>query len=197
MDQPRCHALIKISDASIHVFTEKQPDFLKYWMKILELPEYQENFEVDSIHYDSDLQSFVTEANPSVIYINGEGVNSYSGKSPLCPSFDWFSQFFVNRGALYNIINEVKLKKSTEEVELMKNSAAIGCNAHVFVLKNIKPGMTEAHVQTLFRVSYKRIHLTSSSNQDSMTTRPSARILKFAPPEKMVRYSIITPTTRS
>jgi Xaa-Pro aminopeptidase len=35
----------------------------------------------------------------------------------------------------------------------MKNSAQICANAHVFVMKNIKPGMTETHVQTLFRVS--------------------------------------------
>lgn len=170
MDQPRCHALIKVADASVHIFTEKQPDFLKYWMKILELPEYQENFEIDSIHYDSDLESFITEANPSVIYINGEGVNSYSGKSPLCPTFEWFSKFYINRGALYNIINEVKLKKSAEELELMKNSAAVGCNAHVFVMKNVKPGMTETHVQTLFRVSVTASELNLSSNRDFTIT---------------------------
>jgi Xaa-Pro aminopeptidase len=121
-------------------------------MKILELPEYQQDYEIDTIHYDSDLESLLVEANPSVIFINGQGVNSYSGKSPLCPNFDWFSKFYINRSAMYNVINEVKLKKTAEEVALMRNSAEIGCNAHVFVMKNTKPGMTEAHVQTLFRV---------------------------------------------
>lgn len=121
-------------------------------MKILELPEYQDNFEIDSIHYDSDLQTFIKDQNPSILFINGEGINSYSGKGPVEPKFSWFSEFTVNRTALYNIINEVKVRKTQEEVELMKNSAQICANAHVFVMKNIKPGMTETHVQTLFRV---------------------------------------------
>jgi hypothetical protein len=30
-------------------------------MKILELPEYEDNFEIDSIHYDSDIQAFIKE----------------------------------------------------------------------------------------------------------------------------------------
>lgn len=126
---------------------------MKVWMKILELPEYEDNFEIDSIHYESDIQAFVKERNPSVIYINKDGVNSYSGKGPLAADFSWFSDFTINGGALYNIINEVKVTKTAEEIELMKNSAQICANAHVFVMKNIKPGMTETHVQTLFRVS--------------------------------------------
>lgn len=75
VDQPRCHALINVGDGSVHIFTEKQPDFLKFWMKILELPEYQDNFEIDSIHYESDIQAFMKEQDPSVVYITGEGVN--------------------------------------------------------------------------------------------------------------------------
>jgi Xaa-Pro dipeptidase len=144
--------LINVGDGSVHIFTEKQPDFLKYWMKILELPEYEENFEITSVHYDEDLENFVKEESPSVIFIQGSGTNSYSGRSPIAPKFDWFKDFNVNTNALYNIINEVKVKKSDEEVELMKNSAQICSNAHVFVMKNIKPGMSETHVQTLFRV---------------------------------------------
>ena len=146
VDQPRCHALISVSDCSVHIFAEKQPDFLKFWMKILELPEYEENFEIDSVHYDSDIETFVSEKSPSVIYVNGVGENCYSGKGPLCAEFPWFKDFVVNRSALYNVINEVKVRKSEEEVELMRNSAQICANAHVFVMRNIKPGMTETHV---------------------------------------------------
>jgi Xaa-Pro dipeptidase len=62
-------------------------------MKILELSEYHELFEIDSIHYDEDIENFVSQQNPSVIFINKEGVNTYSGKSPLCPNFPWFSKF--------------------------------------------------------------------------------------------------------
>jgi len=117
-------------------------------MKILELPEYEENFEIDSIHYDTDIEAFIKELNPNVLYITGEGINSYSGRGPIFPEFEWFNQYTINRNALYPIINEVKV------TDLMKNSAEICANAHVFVMKNIKPGMNETHVQTLFRVSF-------------------------------------------
>ena len=152
VDQPRCHALINVTDASVHIFTFKQPDSLKFWMKILELEEYEQNYEIDSIHYDEDIEAYIRELNPAQIFIEGEGVNSYSGKGPIPADFAWFSDFVINRRALYNVINEVKLIKSDEEIELMKNSARIAANAHVFIMKNLKPGMTEAHVQTLFRV---------------------------------------------
>jgi Xaa-Pro dipeptidase len=123
-------------------------------MKILELEEYKENFEIDSIHYDSDLLDFVKQQEPAMLFINGEGKNSYSGKGPICPKFDWFSDYQINTADLYNVINETKVIKTEEEVDLMRNTAKVASNAHVFVMKNIKPGMTETHMQTLFRVLF-------------------------------------------
>lgn len=164
-------------------------------MKILELPEYEQDYEIDTVHYDSDLESFLVDVNPSVIFVNGVGVNAYSGKSPLCPKFDWFSKFYINRSAMYNVINEVKLKKTAEEVALMRNSAEIGCNAHVFVLKNTKPGMTECHVQTLFRVRKCDFKLlTSSSNRDSTTMLHLAHMSRFAQLERTEQCFTTTPT---
>lgn len=134
------------------MFAEKMPDVYKFWMKILELEEYNQLYEIDSMRYTEELEKTVEEINPSLIYILGEGTNPYSGRGPLCPEFEWFSNYNVNRASLFNIINECRLFKTRDEINLMKNAAKVGCDAHIFVMKNIKPGMTETHIQTLFRV---------------------------------------------
>lgn len=121
-------------------------------MKILDPEDYEQLFEIDSIHYDSELEQFVNEVDPSLIYIFGNDVNPYSKRSPLAPEFDWFSRFNINTSSLFNIINECRIRKTSDEIELMRNAAKVGCDAHMFVMKKIKPGMNEVHVQTLFRV---------------------------------------------
>ena len=112
-----------------------------------------ERFEIDGIQWLSEMETFVREKNPDSIYVMDQGISPYSGKGPLTPEFDWFCDFEINRGSLYNVVNETRVKKTQEEVDLMKVAAKLGCDAHIFVMKNIKPGLNERHVQTMFRVS--------------------------------------------
>lgn len=152
VDQPECYALISVDTGEVHMFTEKKAEVYKYWMKILELEEYHQLYEIDTMKFNEDLEQSVEELDPSLIYILGEGTNPYSGRGPLCPEFDWFSKYNINNASLFHIINECRLFKTKDEIDLMKNAAKVGCDAHIFIMKNIKPGMTETHIQTLFRV---------------------------------------------
>jgi len=121
-------------------------------MKILELNEYTEKFEIDTMNWLSEIETSVKAQNPNVIYVMDGAVSPYSGVGPLTPEFSWFTDVEINRGALYHVVNETRVKKSPEEIDLMRNAAKIGCDAHKFVMKNIKPGQNEVHVQTMFRV---------------------------------------------
>ena len=168
-------------------------------MKILELEEYHQLYEVDSVNYNNDIEKTIEKFNPSVIYILGEGTNPYSGRGPVCPNFEWFSNYTINRSSLFNVINECKLFKTHEEIELMKNAAKVGCDAHIFVMKNIKPGMNEAHMQTLFRVMFLKlnlfIYLFFSFYHVSLITTLSALMKRSAPLAKTLLYCIMSTIT--
>lgn len=148
IDQPGAYSLIDLKSGNCTVYVPKVPEVTKYWMRVLELDEYL-SYEVDAAKYLSELESDV--ANAESIYILGGGINKYSGVGPLTPEFEWLGKYNVNTTALYPTFNEVKLHKSEEELILLREAARIGSEAHVFVLQNVKPGINESHIQTLFR----------------------------------------------
>src|SRR3990167_2824905 len=150
IDQPDVYTLINIGDGTTRAYIPVIEAFRKYWERIMELEEYAENFELDATHFITDLEKHVSDAKPDTIYVL-DGTNIYSGKGALTAEFDWLKNFTVNTSALYPCVNEVKLKKSPEEIELLREAARIGSEAHVFVLQHAKPGVNESHLQTLFR----------------------------------------------
>lgn len=150
VDQPDVYALINVGDGTTRAYIPVIEAFRKYWERIMELEEYGENFELDETHFLPELEKHISAANPDTIYVL-DGVNIYSGNKALTAQFDWLKNFRVNTTALYPCVNEIKLKKSPEEIELLREAARIGSEAHVFVLQHAKPGINESHLQTLFR----------------------------------------------
>ena len=53
------------------------------------------------------------------------------------------------------LIHEMRLHKTTEEVELMQRASDIAAEAHVLAMKSVKPGMNEYQVESLME-SYMR-----------------------------------------
>lgn len=53
------------------------------------------------------------------------------------------------------ILGEMRLHKTSEEIELMRTAATISAEAHVLAMKKVKPGMNEFQVESLIE-SYMR-----------------------------------------
>ena len=151
VDQEGAFALIDTHTAKLTIYIPKSEETRKFWERVMELEEYYEYFEVDGARFLHELETDLSQAQTSTIYILGGGVNKYSGKGPLAPDFPWFRNFKINNSVLYHVFNEVKLHKSEEEMTLLREAARIGSGAHVYVLQNVKPGINESHIQTIFR----------------------------------------------
>ena len=151
VDQPHCYALISVDNGETHLFAEKQPEVSKVWMTVLEVPDYLQQFEIDHAYYHEDLATKVKELDPKLLIISKGGKNPYSKVGPVYPDFPWMADYYVNGGHLYTILNEIRLRKTDEELVLIREAVKRGVDAHIFVMKNIKPGMNESHMQTLFR----------------------------------------------
>ena len=156
-DQAGAYCLIHISNGDCVIYTPRIEAFRKYWERILEVDEYKERFEVEDSKELEYLEKDLETLSVDTIFILGGGVNKYSGVAPLAPDFAWLSKFKVNNADLYRLYNEVMLKKTDDELTLLKEAARIGSEAHIFVMQNVRPEMNESHIQTLFRF-YCKIH---------------------------------------
>lgn len=186
-DQPGAFSLISIANGDCVIYTPRIEEFRKYWERILEIHEYKENYEIEDSKELEQLEKDLTDSKVDTIYILGGDVNKYSGVGPLAPEFDWFSNFKVNSTDLYRLYNETMLKKSAEEIAMLREAARIGSEAHIFVLQNVKPEINEVHIQTLFRfyckmhgpnvdVPYEEICATDANAAVLHYTHNSARI---------------------
>ena len=149
--QPLAHCLVSIATGECTIYTPKVEEFRKFWEFIMEIEDYTNNFEVEQSKELGTLESDLAEFKPDTIFILGGGINKYSGKGPLAPNFDWLSKFNVNNTDLYFIFNELLVRKTPDEQNLLREAARIGSSAHVFVMQNARPDMNESHIQTLFR----------------------------------------------
>src|SRR6184192_2582860 len=55
-----------------------------------------------------------------------------------------------------SILHEMRVLKSTEEVEIMQRAADIAAEAHVEAMKSVRPGMKEYEVEALIEAVFRR-----------------------------------------
>lgn len=151
VDQPGCYALLNIDTEETRIYIQDIPEAFKVWMKVLDPEDYLRLFEIDSVHLVDDLEQDLLKFKPRMCYLVGGANNPYSGRAPLSPDFPWLSKLPINRKALFPITNELRVRKTKEEIRLLKHSADIASRAHVYTLQNAKVGMTEKNIQSLFR----------------------------------------------
>lgn len=51
---------------------------------------------------------------------------------------------------MHDILVESRVFKNDEEVEILRYAAQITCEAHVNVLRNVKPGQRESQLESFF-----------------------------------------------
>ena len=79
------------------------------------------------------------------------GVNRDSGKVTREAVFNGIGKFKVNNKILYPIISNLRVFKTEVEMEVLRYTNRISSEAHKEVMKNIRPGMKEYQMESLFR----------------------------------------------
>ena len=144
---PDCYGVIDVHSGKSTIFAKEVSTREKVWSFVLDPEDYANKFEIDEAQTSDKLEEFFSKANPSTVYVL-EGINSYCGFSPLRPDFDWLTLYNVNTNALYPLINEARVNKSNDEIELLRQAGELASDGHVFVMQNFKPGMNESHVSS-------------------------------------------------
>ncbi len=80
-----------------------------------------------------------------------KGLNTDSGKITREAVFDGIGKFNVNNEVLHPVIAECRVFKSAAEIEIMRYTNRISSEAHKEVMKNMRPGMKEYQLESIFR----------------------------------------------
>lgn len=80
-----------------------------------------------------------------------KGTNSDSNLETLEATFPGIDRFTVDNSLLHNHIAECRVLKTPQEIEIMRYTNKVSSEAHIEVMKSIRPGMTEYQLESIFK----------------------------------------------
>ncbi|HYV24909.1 MAG TPA: Xaa-Pro aminopeptidase [Pyrinomonadaceae bacterium] len=77
------------------------------------------------------------------------------------------------------ILHEMRVLKSSEEIEIMQRAADIAAEAHVEVMKTVRPGMMEYEVEAMVEAYFRKAGASGSSYTSIVGAGGNATILHY------------------
>jgi Xaa-Pro aminopeptidase len=77
------------------------------------------------------------------------------------------------------ILHEMRVLKSAEEIEIMQRAADIAAEAHVEVMKSVRPGMMEFEVEAMVEAYFRKVGASGSSYTSIVGGGGNATILHY------------------
>ncbi|XP_023340154.1 xaa-Pro dipeptidase [Eurytemora carolleeae] len=114
--------------------------------------EIQERYRVDEVRFTDEipdhLRSLQGSTVPTLLLL--EGPNTDSGKTTRPAAFDGISEFPTDNSILHHEMAELRVIKTKMELEGMRYASKISSEAHMHVMRTIKPGMMEYQAEATF-----------------------------------------------
>lgn len=148
--EPDCYGAIDLRTGNSYIFIPKLPESYAIWMgKLHPCEHFQEKYGVYKVHYVCDIEKVLASLQPDIL-LTLKGLNTDSGKISREAAFDGIGKFKVNNTLLYPEIVECRVIKTPYEIEVLKYANRISSEAHKEVMKQIRPGMKEYQLESIF-----------------------------------------------
>lgn len=150
VDMPGYYGVMQVSSGKSILFMPRLPEEYAVWMGHLYTPdEIKEKYAVDEVFYVDEIVKILSRMEPSVLLTLG-GVNTDSGLVNKAAMFDGISRFEVNDSLLHREISECRVIKTPMEIEVIRYANKISSEAHIQIMKKIRPGMYEYQCEAIF-----------------------------------------------
>lgn len=152
--QPGMKFILDVQTGESTLFYQPQPEEYQAWMTIPTKEQIQEKYKIRTLLM-SDLNSFIQKRNMNVIYIM-EGINPNSGNPVLSAELDFKGELsYLNERIchdqyIYIVLCDTRQIKNEKEKDLLRYIAKISNDAHLELMKSIKPGMNERDMENIF-----------------------------------------------
>jgi Xaa-Pro dipeptidase len=149
--EPDCFGAVVLDEAARSLlFVPRLPEHYAVWMgEIKSLAWFAAHYGVDECHYADEIGAVLGKLTRSLYVLRG--VNSDSGATHAGCEFDGIEKFNVDHAALFAPLVECRVVKSAHEIALMRHVVRVSSDAHVAVMRRVRPGLAEFQVEALFR----------------------------------------------
>eukprot|EP00051_Salpingoeca_urceolata_P026513 m.477614 g.477614 ORF g.477614 m.477614 type:complete len:503 (-) comp20885_c0_seq1:124-1632(-) len=152
--EPDCMACICVETGHSVLFIPRLPDEYGIWMGAIEPPEhFKERYGVDEVQFTDKMAEFIpslVEGGAPVLLVM-HGLNTDSGLYSEPTEFDGIDAFETNNSILHRELTECRLIKTPAEIELMRYTNKISSDAHIEVMRKMRPGMFEYQLESIFQ----------------------------------------------
>ena len=149
VNEPDYHAILDIKSGDFHLFMPKRDAQYAVWHgRIKPVPEVQESYNPDHLHFENDLLTVFRNLKPTTIYCLDEEQAEFVE--------DLSREFEVDTESLTDAITYCRSIKTEAELDKIRKAAEINNHAHLEVMKAIKPGMNEYETKALFDYHQKK-----------------------------------------
>lgn len=150
VEEPDFFGVIEVDTGRTILFPPRLPEAYAVWMgRLLTEDDFQRLYSVEEVHFADQIVEVLRNKNPSVL-LTLYGLNTDSGKYSKEAVFEGIGEFTVNNEILHPEITECRVFKSDLELQAIRYANKISSEAHIEVMKNVRPGMYEYQAESIF-----------------------------------------------
>ncbi|CAD5221243.1 unnamed protein product [Bursaphelenchus okinawaensis] len=151
--EPEVYGIIDLSTGHTVLLPPKMHKDYAIWQGSIKPESYfKEKYDVEEVvfHEDRTIESWLRSKSAKTVYLL-KAFNTDSKETLLPANFTGINNFKTDTDVLYNIIAELRVFKTDQELELLRYASKIGSDAHKKLMKNIKPGKSHQYqMESLF-----------------------------------------------
>ena len=159
--EPNMHFVLDVQSGEGCLFYEKEPDENQVWMVVPTCEDIEKKYGIKTL-LKSNLEKFLQKRNMEVIYIlDGTNENSdlpvYSAELNFVGDYAYLNKKINHDNYIYMVLCDTRRVKNEKEKKLLKYIADISNEAHMALMKYMKPGLNERDTENFF-LQYLRDH---------------------------------------
>lgn len=148
--EPDFFGAIDVNTGKSYLFCPRLDPSYGVWMgKLLTPDDFKQKYNVDQVNYADEIAT-VLEQSKAVNLLTLKGKNSDSNLTAKPAHFKGIEKFTVDTDILFPEIAECRVIKTQQEMEILRYVNRISSEAHIEVMKKIRPGMKEYQSEATF-----------------------------------------------
>ena len=172
VNEPDFHMILDLHNHDFHLFVPKRdPQFAVWNGYIRSQSYYQELYEADAVHYDSELPKVIKDLNPDIIYCYNDR------QTELLDELDIDAE--INIEALEDALTYCRTIKTSWELDQLRYAGKVNNEAHRQVMKAIGPDKYEYEMKAVFEYNQVKYGLVQDAYAGIFASGPNSAILHY------------------
>eukprot|EP01102_Stenamoeba_stenopodia_P003164 TRINITY_DN130_c0_g1_i1.p1 TRINITY_DN130_c0_g1~~TRINITY_DN130_c0_g1_i1.p1 ORF type:complete len:485 (+),score=102.13 TRINITY_DN130_c0_g1_i1:143-1456(+) len=157
INEPDCFGALALDSGKSILFVPEVLEAWERWNGPRRPDEfYNKQYGVTETYLTKEIDEVLQKEGIKKLFVL-HGQNSDSGNyTRTTPKFDGIKNYSIDTKQLHPALSELRAKKTSKEIEMMRLANLLSSQAHLYVMRHIHPGMVEMQLEALFKswISY-------------------------------------------